>query len=434
MNNIILAMTLSGSLVVAVYYMSVLFAKKYLSPCFRYHLLKIAMMFYLLPFQELKYLLPQHTAWEISPLKNFTSKDFIENYFVVYNHKVYHIDILAKIAFLCIVLLLLFTVAYIVWYMIRYFQKRKMVVSSLENTTTSKQEAIFEKVTRELGLKRNIRFAFSENCSTPFTFGFFSPSVIFPCPMRECSEEEWEFVVRHELNHIKSKDIFIGFLSIVVVVLHFFNPIAHLLRYEINNMCEIQCDYKTIEKYSVEKRNRYGKCVIMMAANSTRVLIPGSVRFLGHKLSYHKMKRRILEMKEIKKKNKKFLSVLASLAVVVVGSTTVWAYEPAIKIEILDPLPPNGHFSVCEPQSDPMEIESNSGNVFKDKNGNQYEISNQQKSICFHKYVDVLLQYHILNSDGGCTTNYYDAKRCTKCGNIIEKEYSYEIIYKKCPH
>ena len=79
-------------------------------------------------------------------------------------------------------------------------------------------------------------------------------------------------------------------------------------------------------------------------------------------------------------------------------------------------------------------IDGYSGFLFVDKNGNVYEADSSERALCFHTYVDVVIEKHTVHSDGSCTTIYYDAKRCTRCAALKDVEYSYEGTFTKCPH
>ena len=72
--------------------------------------------------------------------------------------------------------------------------------------------------------------------------------------------------------------------------------------------------------------------------------------------------------------------------------------------------------------------------VFVDKNGNVYEADSSERALCFHTYVDVVIEKHTVHSDGSCTTLYYDAKRCTRCAALKDVELNSELNCKKCPH
>ena len=424
-------MSLSGSLILMIYYIINLFTHRNLSVRVRYHLLRTAALFYLVPFPVLKYLLPFPAEWETSPEMNAGFLPYRHN-FVIHDQESFIADSAVWAAWIYVIAVMAITVICICQHFLKYFRGKTIVTSSFAGLESPGQMETFETIKSELRLKQKIRVGFSEFCGSPCTVGFVSPIVICPEDMKDCGRQEWDFVIRHELNHIKSRDSLVGLFSLIVMLLHCFNPLAYLLYYEISNLCEMRCDSETVKNYSPAQRKKYVEYLIDTAAKSQENPMPGAIGLIGKKLTHHMMKRRLLEMKTVKK-NKRILSVLVSLAVLAAGSVSVFAYEPATEVELLSVPNPNDTYFLCE-NDECLKIYSEMDNTFEDKEGNVYETSPAQRALCFHKMVDTCIGDHTLHADGGCTTIYYDAQRCTKCGYVKGKEYSHETTYKKCPH
>lgn len=136
------------------------------------------------------------------------------------------------------------------------------------------------------------------------------------------------------------------------------------------------------------------------------------------------------------KKQKRFVALLAALLTGLVGATSVFAYEAPDPIQVLQELRPKLDYSLTEKHTEEPIVNNLDGeNVFQDIDGNVYEIkSEQERALCFHEYVDVVISAHERHSDGSCTTRYYDAKRCKRCAALKDVEYTSELTYKKCPH
>lgn len=115
----------------------------------------------------------------------------------------------------------------------------------------------------------------------------------------------------------------IKFIALVANLVHFFNPFTYLLRYEISNMCEIDCDCKTIKKYDTETRQKYSEYIVDTASNSKELCVIGSIGLIGNKFKEKIITRRVLEMNETKKK-KRAVSVAAALAAIFIGSASVF--------------------------------------------------------------------------------------------------------------
>ena len=56
------------------------------------------------------------------------------------------------------------------------------------------------------------------------------------------------------------------------------------------------------------------------------------------------------------------------------------------------------------------------------------------KAPCNHSYKYVTVSTHSKFSNGGCIVNVYDAKKCTKCNNIVRGSQINSYTYAVCPH
>lgn len=431
MKNIVLLMTFSGSLFFMVYLLISWCSRKSLKTGVRLLLLKVTLFLYLVPFQLFKYLLPDwlwRNNWSKMDIYRLT-----ENY-VIHSHNDYIADMDVIFSWVWCIISSVVAAIFIVLHLVRYFHMKRILRECTMDVESVWQREKLESVQKEMRLRRNIRFVFSECFTSPFTFGYFSPVIILPLSMKEGNEEQWDFVVRHELNHIKSNHMIVKFLALTANLIHFFNPLAYLLRREIYSMCEIDCDSKTIENYDTERRKRYGEHIVDTASHSKGFYPVASMGLLGHKLKKGEIQRRILEMNQSKTK-KRIVSVVATVAAVLVGSVSVFAYEPAIEIENDNITNTNVDLFVYSEDANVPELELNTGDTFTDKDGNVYNTSGVERAICFHSFADVIVGDHTLHSDGSCTIKYYDAQRCTKCGYIKVGAYTgATTTYEKCPH
>jgi len=101
---------------------------------------------------------------------------------------------------------------------------------------------------------------------TPMLIGFFKPEIILPD--REYSDAEFQSVLRHELIHLRRRDIVVKWLSVTVCALHWFNPAVWLARREIDHACELSCDEAVIRDLDSNGKQDYGNTLIAVAADT----------------------------------------------------------------------------------------------------------------------------------------------------------------------
>jgi len=132
------------------------------------------------------------------------------------------------------------------------------------NRTRARKDELYEYV----GLCGDVvppRLYRSTLATTPMLVGFFKPEIVLPD--REYSEAELRSVLRHELIHLRRRDIVVKWLSVFVCALHWFNPVVWLARREIDRACELSCDEAAIRDLDNDGKQDYGNTLISVAAD-----------------------------------------------------------------------------------------------------------------------------------------------------------------------
>ena len=102
---------------------------------------------------------------------------------------------------------------------------RRLVARASELIGTSWTELSHE-LSRELGLKRDVKLLRSDKNVMPMTCGGLSAVVILPDEAERWSADRRRVVVLHELIHIKRGDLLTQTLAQVVCALYWFNPLV----------------------------------------------------------------------------------------------------------------------------------------------------------------------------------------------------------------
>ena len=110
------------------------------------------------------------------------------------------------------------------------------------------------------------RLYYNQLATTPMILGVFRPMIILPD--KDYSKEQLHAILSHELTHLRRKDIFIKWLTLIATALHWFNPIVWLARREIDRSCELSCDEAVIRNLDTNGKRVYGNTLIEVSANS----------------------------------------------------------------------------------------------------------------------------------------------------------------------
>lgn len=161
--------------------------------------------------------------------------------------------------------------------------------------------------------------------------GLLNPMVILP--EKAMSDLDLALTFEHELTHYKHKDLFVNLLGLLVLSIHWFNPILYFCIPLVQEDGELYCDESVLENKNENERSLYSKMIIDMIpiVSSKHMLL--STCFYSKKLS---VKKRILNIMK-KTKSKKKLAVLFTSGILAVtmlsGSLIAFAAPSNIGVE-----------------------------------------------------------------------------------------------------
>lgn len=113
--------------------------------------------------------------------------------------------------------------------------------------------------------KRSVHFNLvnSSDIATPFMFGFRKPIIVLP--EIELSEDEWYYILSHEMVHYYHKDLWIRFACEFLHVIYWWNPLIFLLRKQIIKFQEFRTDTTVIQKLTEIQKLDYLQCLVKLA-------------------------------------------------------------------------------------------------------------------------------------------------------------------------
>lgn len=278
-----------------------------------------------------------------------------------------------------------------------------------------------------MGIEKNVKLILSEFIPQPIVIGLFKPILVLPLLDDDhFMLQEWDFVIKHELTHIKSKDLLTRFVGLLVMAVHWFNPVCYFVLREIISISEICCDDYVMKNEGSNEKKKYCQFIVSLASeNKLTINSMFSIGLISN--NFCTIKRRILEMKFTKNTGKKALSYFICGVICMMGTVTSFAYEAPVTIEIAD----NEAFAFTENATYAATIGGEDSLVeipyerfFTNESGDVFEMTETEtkpkpKPGCFHDFEAGTVTEHTAKSDGGCTTKYYRAKICVYCTYII---------------
>ena len=431
--KLLTCMSISGSIPVVICLLMYLIQRADYNYTLGRRLLITGILFYLMPVQLIKYLIPKDVfptsmlITDESQLYLSGSLSFTPERQGEYIWMPQWFDIISKIWLVAIIIFAIYQII------------------SFWRGAHSIQNYIFDKV--EDSDNNQVYYLIPDGICGPCTIGFFRQKIVFPesFPMLH---SEYDMVYKHEHSHLKNHDNLVKVLCLLVLCLHWMNPVAYLLLFLYIDTAEIVSDSAAVEGCLKERRKDYATLLVNEASTPDKNPVMWKNNLFSNKKKSGKnmkiLKRRIDYMMKEKKKGllQRGIMVAVSALTIVSGAGTVLAYEPmlssdesfsdVISDESLDV------FAYNSSEFDPLAFLdfSKSNSIFIDNNGIQLacDESLSPYALCTHSMIDGTFYTHSKNSSGGCTVKVYTCKRCEKCGYLANKKYSHSITSTKCTH
>ena len=203
-------------------------------------------------------------------------------------------------------------------------------------------QLIFRTCLQKLHIRRAVRIQFSSAVPTPFATGLLKPAIILPS--RNFSNREQQYILLHELTHIKFGDLWIRWLSMFASAVHWWNPLVWLWNRKLVELSEASCDERIVSEWSTQERIDYGRVLLKTACY--REMPEGLTASISSARLLQRRVTKMLHAKALTKKQKMF-SVGIILALLLCGSAAaVSMRSPVVIQENPRPAGVSGHASV----------------------------------------------------------------------------------------
>jgi beta-lactamase regulating signal transducer with metallopeptidase domain/Tol biopolymer transport system component len=186
---------------------------------------------------------------------------------------------------------------------------------------------LFEECKERMGVQTLVGLIPSARIKSPALFGFIRPRLLLPLAMvEEAGQEEMRYVFLHELAHLKHRDIYLGWLTSLLQILHWFNPLVWFAFHRMRADRELSCDAFVLSRTGNEKSQEYGRAIVGLLRRFSRSRpLPAMAGILEDQ---SQLKRRITMIAQFKKGSYQWspLAIFLIFAISFVSlSFTVWS-------------------------------------------------------------------------------------------------------------
>lgn len=124
---------------------------------------------------------------------------------------------------------------------------------------------LFEECNLKLNIKSAPVLIESSLIRSPMAAGTLRPHVILPSGIIfELSQEKLRFIILHELAHLKRNDIYINWITTLLQIFHWFNPLIWYAFYKMREDRELACDANVLSVLKPDEYKSYGAAIISL--------------------------------------------------------------------------------------------------------------------------------------------------------------------------
>ena len=315
---------------------------------------------------------------------------------------IYHV--LPKIWITITILLL----AYNLFMYINFLSREKKYFCKVYNKEI---DFIISNICNILGLNK-VDYKFSDSITTPMVVGLFKKTIILPSDIT--SIENYDMVLKHEIIHIKNKDIECKFLLLFLRIVYWFNPIIYKFVEQIDEVLELRCDEIVLENQSQEYKIKYAQILLNQIESNRKQRYVFSMNFANKRGNIMRRFSNIVD----KTKKKNVIGISCVTAGIIIVSSAIIFSIPSINFAVFKE---NGLEEIENNTILETTKEKNLENIVEDKVSDNTEIA--ENSIVEEKN-NTQISEPILEKE--TNSNNIDTNTIQSTSDLSEKIVSYE--------
>lgn len=207
--------------------------------------------------------------------------------------------------------------AFLLYQGVSYALFRRTVRRWKRDVARADYAAMLSDTARDLGVSAP-EMIVCEAISTPAVTGLLRPRLLLP--HEHYDVQELRYILRHELCHLKRRDMLLKLVLLAANAMHWFNPVVYLMLRQADEDIELACDSAATDGLELPERAAYSRILLAAVQSSVRAL-PATTCFGG---TVERLKRRITNVLGAQKKRGLGVVALVLALTLTAGCAVGW--------------------------------------------------------------------------------------------------------------
>lgn len=207
--------------------------------------------------------------------------------------------------------------AFLLYQGVSYALFRRTVRRWKRDVARADYAAMLSDTARDLGVSAP-EMIVCEAISTPAVTGLLRPRLLLP--HEHYDVQELRYILRHELCHLKRRDMLLKLVLLAANAMHWFNPVVYLMLRQADEDIELACDSAATDDLDRAERAAYSRTLLAAVQSSVRAL-PATTCFGG---TVERLKRRITNVLGAQKKRGLGVVALVLALTLTAGCAVSW--------------------------------------------------------------------------------------------------------------
>lgn len=207
--------------------------------------------------------------------------------------------------------------AFLLYQGVSYALFRRTVRRWKRDVSRADYAAMLSDTARDLGVSAP-EMIVCEAISTPAVTGLLRPRLLLPHERYDV--QELRYILRHELCHLKRRDMLLKLVLLAANAMHWFNPVVYLMLRQADEDIELACDSAATDGLELPERAAYSRTLLAAVQSSVRAL-PATTCFGG---TVERLKRRITNVLGAQKKRGLGVVALVLALTLTAGCAVGW--------------------------------------------------------------------------------------------------------------